>query len=317
MKTVFGVLGVTLGACHAARVSAPQHLATTSTQTTATSTSPRGSELEKRHLAFDETVNAGGLKLHIHCEGAGIPLVVFDSGLGQGTEAWNRVLPNVASFTRACVYDRANHGPSDRARTPHSNREMARELYGLLRNAGQAEPYVLVGHSMGGTNVQLLLEEHPKSVAGMVLIDASPEPPPFDRIPPTAMAEFERNIQVLEGLDLPTLLAGFEELRASNRALGEKPLVILVAGRALPDPNISAPEAQQLLAKRQLSQKALLRLSSNGVLITVRDSAHHIPNDAPDAVTGAIRAVVESVRTSSRLSDSLDLRDVQAQHSAN
>jgi pimeloyl-ACP methyl ester carboxylesterase len=159
----------------------------------------------------------------MHCDGVGVPLVVFDSGLGQGSEAWRRVWRPVASFTRTCVYDRAGHGQSDPAHVPHSNREMARELYTLLTNSAEVGPYVLVGHSMGGTNVQLFVEEHETSVAGMVLIDASPEPPPLERIPAAALAEFERNIATLEGLDRRTLLAGYDELRASKRTLGAAP----------------------------------------------------------------------------------------------
>lgn len=214
------------------------------------------------------------------------------------------MLHPVASFTRACVYDRATHGRSDPAHVPHSNRQMARELYALSRNSGETGPYVLVGHSMGGTNVQLFLEEHEASVAGMVLIDASPEPPPIDRIPAATMADFERNIEALEGLDLKTLLAGFDELRASKRTLGDKPLAILVAGRVLEDPNFDDAQAQQALTERQAAQKPLLRLSSNAVLIIAQDSDHQIPDEAPDTVVRAVHAVVKVARTGGRLSAS-------------
>jgi pimeloyl-ACP methyl ester carboxylesterase len=257
----------------------------------------------RRKGTFDERVDVGGFKLRIHCKGEGTPLVVFDSGLGQGSEAWARVLPPVATFTRACAYDRASRGQSDPAQVPHSNRQMARELYALLTNSAQAGPYVLVGHSMGGTNVQLFLDEHEASVAGMILIDASPEPPPIDRIPAAAMVDFERNIAALEGLDRKTLLAGFDELRASKRSLADKPLAILVAGRALEDSNVTDAEAQRFLTERQEAQRALLRLSSNSVLVVAHESAHHIPDEAPNTVIHAVNAVVDAVRVAGRLSE--------------
>jgi pimeloyl-ACP methyl ester carboxylesterase len=202
------------------------------------------------------------------------------------------------------VYDRANHGSSDPAAVPHGNRQMARELYALLSNAHETAPYILVGHSMGGTNVQFFLEEHGDSVAGMVLIDASPEPPPFDQIPPAAMVEFETNIARLEGLDVKTMMAGFEELRTSKRTLGNKPLAILVAGKALEDPNLDATKAKQHLAERQKAQKTLLQLSSNSVLLVEENSAHHIPDEAPQTVIRTVEAVVTAVRKNAQLDES-------------
>jgi pimeloyl-ACP methyl ester carboxylesterase len=45
----------------------------------------------------------------------------------------------------------------------------------LLGNAGVQEPYVLVGHSLGGTNMQLYASRYPDEVAGVVLVDSALE----------------------------------------------------------------------------------------------------------------------------------------------
>lgn len=274
-------------------------------ETRAETRSETRSETEPGRGFRDERVDVGGgLLLHIQCNGVGTPLVVFESGLGQGVEAWRRVFGSVASFTRACVYDRANHGSSGSAKVPHSNRQMARELHALLSNAEEPAPYVLVGHSMGGTNVQFFLEEHGDNVAGMVLIDASPEPPPFDEIPSEARVEFERNIARLEGLDVKTMIAGFEELRESKRNLGDKPLAVLVAGQPLADAVFDEAQAKQHLVKRQQAQAPLLHLSSNAVLLVEENSAHHIPEQAPGTVIRTIEAVVAAARTGTALTES-------------
>lgn len=287
MQTVFGA-GLALGCTGEQRLPAPAapalRLAT-----------PAAGVLDGR------VESEPGLELHIRCLGEGQPVVVFDSGIGQGAEAWVGVQPRVAAFTRACAYDRASHGESDPAQVPHGNREMARELYALLQHAQEPGPYVLVGHSMGGTNVQLLLEEQPASVAGMVLLDASPDPPPISSIPAPMLADFERNIAALEGLDLKTLLAGFEELRASPRSLGEKPLAILVAGKAPEGPHTAVAGAEAVQRSREQAQRALESLSTNSAFVVVPQSGHHIPNDAPEVVIRAIDAVVKSARTGERL----------------
>jgi pimeloyl-ACP methyl ester carboxylesterase len=288
IQTVFGA-GLALGCASMQGMPAP--------------TAPAlGSEAPAAAGVLDGRVESeAGLRLHIRCVGEGQPVVVFDSGLGQGAEAWAGVQPRVAAFTRACAYDRASHGESDPARVPHSNRKMARELYALLQRAQQPGPYVLVGHSMGGTNVQLLLEEQAASVAGMVLLDASPDPPPIADIPAPMLADFERNIATLEGLDLKTLLAGFDELRASPRTLGDKPLAILVAGKAPEGPHVAGAGAEAVQRSREQAQRALGSLSTNSVLVVVPESGHHVPNDAPEVVIGAINAVVKAARSGERL----------------
>ena len=250
---------------------------------------------------MDAKVPVGALSLHILCRGEGTPTVVFDSGLGNDARAWSSVQPEVAKLTKVCAYDRAGTGSSSPAPRPHPNRQMAEELHALLKSAKIPGPYVLVGHSMGGMNVQLLLDRYPDSVAGMVLVDASPEPPLFEQFPRAELAEFEKNIGKLEGLDMKTLLGGYEELRQSKPSLGNKPLVVLVAGRATPEPFLTEAQARDAFLKRQHAQKPLVDLSTNGVLVTARNSTHHIPHESPEIVVEAVKAVVDSSRTGSKV----------------
>ncbi len=254
---------------------------------------------------LDTKVPVDGLSLHLVCNGEGSPTVVFESGLGNDARAWSKVQPEVAKLTRACAYDRAGLGASSPAPPPHSNRDMVAELHGLLTAASVPPPYVLAGHSMGGTNAQLFLAEYPSSVAGMVLIDASPIPPPFDDFPKDKLAEFEQNIGRLEGLDISTMLEGFDYLKTTPRTLDQKPLVILIAGRAQPEPFLDAKRAQQKFVARQKAQAELAAMSSNSVVVTLRDSSHHIPLESPAEVVKAVNAVVKAARDHSRLSEAL------------
>lgn len=104
------------------------------------------------------------------------PPVVFDPGLGDTADEWAHIQRAVAAFMSAVAYDRAGLGrsmpPSERE-LPRTSGRMADELYSLLYGAGVPSPYVLVGHSLGGLNVQLFAARYPKEVAGMVLVDAA------------------------------------------------------------------------------------------------------------------------------------------------
>src|SRR5215213_1175214 len=126
----------------------------------------------RRYPAPGQLVDIGGYRLHIQCVGTGSPTVVLDAGLGGSSLDWNLVQPELGRTTRVCAYDRAGMGWSERSPYPRTPRQIADELHTLLTNAGIAEPYVLVGHSLGGKNVRLFALAHPEQVAGMVLVDA-------------------------------------------------------------------------------------------------------------------------------------------------
>jgi pimeloyl-ACP methyl ester carboxylesterase len=115
---------------------------------------------------------AAGARLFLDCRGAGPRTVVLDSGLGvDSTSTWAAVRPAVARFARVCQYDRAGMASSPPGPRPRTSQRMVDELRALLRAAKVAPPYVLVGASFGGLNAQLFASEHPREVAGVVLVD--------------------------------------------------------------------------------------------------------------------------------------------------
>lgn len=132
---------------------------------------------EYRYPAPGEVVDVGGYSMHLYCtgEGGGAPTVVMDSGLGGTVLDWQLVQPEVAQFARVCTYDRAGAGWSEPGDQPRTSQRFVEELHTLLDNAGVQGPYVLVGHSLGGTNMQLYASQYPDEVAGMVLVDSALE----------------------------------------------------------------------------------------------------------------------------------------------
>jgi len=91
-------------------------------------------------------------------------------------------------FTTACTYDRAGLGWSDvRNTSDYSPAKMVSELEMLLNNSGVSEPYILVGHSLGGYNAQLYAQRNPDKVAGLILVDSMKDDQ-SERIP----AEFKK-----------------------------------------------------------------------------------------------------------------------------
>jgi pimeloyl-ACP methyl ester carboxylesterase len=121
-------------------------------------------------------VQAGAIKLNIDCSGeggAGKPTVILESAGGIPARGWAKVQPEVAKFTRVCSYDRAGYGWSEPGAKPRTMEQEAKELKLLLETAGEVGPFVMVGHSQGGFNVQAFAHLYANDVVGAVLVDAS------------------------------------------------------------------------------------------------------------------------------------------------
>ncbi|MBV8909695.1 MAG: alpha/beta hydrolase, partial [Gammaproteobacteria bacterium] len=112
-----------------------------------------------------------GTRLNFYCMGAGSPAVVFESTFGDWAPAWAVVLPRVAAWTRACVYDHAGAGFSDPGPMPRTNVRIANELHQALHNAGIAGPYILVGNASGGDPARTFVQSYTAETAGLVLVE--------------------------------------------------------------------------------------------------------------------------------------------------
>lgn len=130
-----------------------------------------GPFLYAAQTAQDASINLGGYRVHISESGSGAPAVIFEAGLGEDLATWTNVQPQVARFVRTIAYDRPGLGKSDPSPHRRTVQQMAAELHSPLQVARVAPPYVLVGHSLGGTIVQVFAHLYPSEVAGLVLVD--------------------------------------------------------------------------------------------------------------------------------------------------
>ena len=114
----------------------------------------------------------GTHKLHVISSGekriSTAPTVILDAGLGASALDWILVQPEIAKFAHVCSYDRSGYAWSEESPLLRSSENIAEELHELLRKAQIPPPYILVGHSFGGTNMQLYASKYPDEVAGIV-----------------------------------------------------------------------------------------------------------------------------------------------------
>jgi pimeloyl-ACP methyl ester carboxylesterase len=123
-----------------------------------------------------QTYSVAGHRMYLHCTGTGSPTVLLSNGFGERSPSWSWITNTVAANTRVCVYDRAGQGWSEAAAAPQDGIELASDLHAALDSANIDGPYVLAGHSVGGTYNMIFAARYPAEVAGMVLLDsATPE----------------------------------------------------------------------------------------------------------------------------------------------
>jgi pimeloyl-ACP methyl ester carboxylesterase len=269
--------------------------------------------------------SVGDHDLHIDCRGHGQPTVVLVSGLGEFSASWARIRDRVAPTTRVCAYDRAGQGWSDDVAHPQDGITAAEDLHVLLAAAGEAGPFVLVGHSIGGPYSMTYAAQYPDEVAGMVLLDST-SPHQFDAIPsyPVQYALMRRAYGVLPTLarlGLGVVLTGshlpagdaapVDAMAATPRAgrnardelsvlpvvfrqaqaltsLGDRPLVVLTSAENARDTD-GWTGAQERMAA--LSTNAVRREAATSHAGIVEDP------DGAAASVQAITAVVQTIRT--------------------
>ena len=147
----------------------------------------------RRYPAPGRLVDIGGRRIQIDCRGAGSPTVVLESGLDNyGSLSWAAVHDSLARTSRVCAYSRAGIMWSDPSRVPFDSRQVAWDLRAALFSAGEHAPWVLVGHSIGGSYISTFTALYPEDVAGLVFVDPA-HPDQFARFNAIAGRRMEPN----------------------------------------------------------------------------------------------------------------------------
>jgi pimeloyl-ACP methyl ester carboxylesterase len=287
----------------------------------------------------------GGRGLYFECRGRGRPTVVLESGLGNAADVWGgaflvaatdpasdprrAVFPAVARFTRICAYDRPGTvrldpqtnrfkpSRSDPVAMPRTALDVARDLRALLRKArtlrgaGVRGPYVLAGHSVGGLTQRLYATLHPRRVAGLVLIDATPadyaavleELLANELLTPEQYAAVAAQLpppglESYSGYERITLDASGAQMRQAqaDTPLHRMPLVFLSLPRLHLPPDWQSEAIEAMGRMYQATQNKLAKLVPGARHVIATRSGHYIQIDQPKLVIDGIRRVVRKAR---------------------
>lgn len=255
------------------------------------------------------------------------------SGLGERADNWmtlpdaaradRAVYPAVAEFSRVCAYDRPGTATatadgfalsrSSQVGQLATVKDSAADLGLLLTASGEAGPYVLVGHSLGGPIIRLYAADHPANVAAFVLDDGLSEDL-GDGLTPEQLADFERlNDPAAQGRPPGSETTYFSaavvpQLRAAPPP-PRLPTIVLSADRwpltaeaiasGIFPAFVNQAFSDALWASQLAAQGKMAAKLPGSKHITSTRAAHYIHIDNPQLVTRAIREVVDDVRSKS------------------
>jgi pimeloyl-ACP methyl ester carboxylesterase len=253
----------------------------------------------------EKMVDVGGRNLHSCVYGKSSPTVVLVSGFGAPQAYWNPVVPDLAAQTTVLTYDRAGIGKSEIGELPTHGKQAATDLHALLDKLNLPKPYIVVGHSYGGSVVRLFASMYPDDVGGIILEDSQVE------------GILEEQRKILKGKDLEQL----EEMAAkfatpdnpktegdylnitmeqvkNSKPLPQVPFVVLMAGdRSKGVPPIFSEEARKKMVELGMEmQKKLVALIPGGKHIIVNDVGHNIHLEKPEALIKPVVEMIEEVR---------------------
>ncbi len=219
----------------------------------------------------------------------GAPTVVFQAGLASDKSVWRAVLNALEPHVATLALDRPGHGAEPDTQAPRDACTVAREQRAQLQRAGVKPPYVLVGHSLGGTYQFAYAKLFPEEVAGLVLVDATP-PGHWVRMQAEAPAQAAlvkvmRSVafSAVDRREFDAQADCFDQLGLDQPL--KVPTKVLVAGR------FRAEEKGAFEAMMLRSRPHWLALTGATALEVVWDAGHLIPIDCPEDVAEAVLAL--------------------------
>jgi len=282
-----------------------------------------GAFSQKRYITID-SINIWVNTIGLENRKEGQPVIVFESGMGMGMGNWDKVLKGVSDMAPLITYDRPGTGKSVSNNETLTTRGVSERLLKILNHLEIDPPYVLVGHSLGGTYVRSFAVFYPEVLAGLVIIDpgdftankANNKFPLLDMgLSQEAVDSISRKSaiedsinsinnplypnNIITDMDLLQLMrkSDFEEIQ--NSKLPNIPVHILAGGRYDTPPRYRSKEFNDSLLFRAMYKRKVerwievIQSVDKGMLLYSGDAGHFVHWDDPELFISSVRIVLQ------------------------
>lgn len=221
--------------------------------------------------------------------GKGTPTIILIHGLGSDISSFSKIIPTLSQLSQVVAFNRSGYGGVKYDGQPRGAANIARELHEQLAANKIKPPYILVGHSLGGSFARHFALNYRDEVVGMVLIDPSIpyQSKTLSEIAPKDFAKLKKAIA-----KAPAAMR--DEFYHSD--LNDDPVmkyetyrlektIILVA-----DSVGHMQNADKYLATRQSAMRQMVNVFGGKVEIV--HSGHFIQNEHPEIVVAAVKSLL-------------------------
>lgn len=247
--------------------------------------------------AKDVQVTRPGYSLQVEEQGQGPAIVVFESGFGQGADAWKAVIADLGAGCRCIAYARSGLGASGSDGTPNNIEKHVQDLGAVIDALAPGQAVVLVGHSYGGLLATEYARRHPDRLKGLVLVDPATMGQRHDALQ-ADRARVLADDKALLAMLPPALAKDYllltteldSEAATAPVAEPDLPVALLTSTQVEVDPFVfEETAAGKALWKRQHAQLfAAFTRGTHRYFAT----GHNIHREDPKAVADAVRSVM-------------------------
>ena len=239
----------------------------------------------------------------------GQPAVILEAGAGEGLDNWKPVFGQIAAIAPVIAYDRRGLGQSAPDSEKQTLRRAAQSLHALLQKINVQPPYVLVGHSWGGLLTRAYIDQYPREVTGLLLLDAmnaglkreeraklAPpeeraailEPPTMPAIPPDTPPGLRAEMELISS----EMVNDYPEARSLSEPSG----IPIVVVSAMP-PNRLKSRGNRGFGIEPWEQAGLALRSPKGMFVVASHVGHMVHRDDPAMVVQLIQHLIKSAST--------------------